>query len=265
MLSMATKTQLLAAYDSQLRLCIPADPPAGQLFESDGRVLRITGQHRGFVETAHDLGVEGEALDLLIAEHRDHFADRGEAVEWKTRSHDAPADLTSRLTLAGFVPEEPETVMVGDAEAMARDEPLPEGVAIRAVHERSDFERISRLESEVWGDDFGWLADDLHGRITADPESLSVLVAEADGLVVSAAWLVFKNGTDFAGLWGGSTLEEWRGRGIYRALVARRAQLARHSGVRYLQVDASADSEPILRRLGFTALTTTTPYVWNPS
>jgi len=46
--------------------------------------------------------------------------------------------------------------------------------------------------------------------------------------------------------------------------VARRAQLAVARGVRYLQVDASDDSKPILLRLGFRAVTTTTPYVWSP-
>jgi GNAT superfamily N-acetyltransferase len=89
-------------------------------------------------------------------------------------------------------------------------------------------------------------------------------VAEAEGRVVSAAWLVHKPGTAFAGLWGGSTLREWRGRGIYRALVAHRARLAVAAGVDYLQVDASEDSRPILQRLGFHAITTTTPYIWTP-
>ncbi|MEB0307171.1 GNAT family N-acetyltransferase, partial [Cryobacterium sp. 10I1] len=61
------------------------------------------------------------------------------------------------------------------------------------------------------------------------------------------------------------TLAEWRGRGVYRALVAARAQLAARRGVPYLQVDASDDSLPILLRLGFEAVTTTTPYVWTPT
>ena len=55
-----------------------------------------------------------------------------------------------------------------------------------------------------------------------------------------------------------------RGRGIYRALVARRAAIAQERGIRYLQVDASDDSRPILERLGFTPLTTSTPYIWRP-
>jgi 3-oxoadipate enol-lactonase len=34
--------------------------------------------------------------------------------------------------------------------------------------------------------------------------------------------------------------------------------------VRYIEVDASDDSRPILERLGFVTVTTTTPYVWPP-
>ena len=121
------------------------------------------------------------------------------------------------------------------------------------------------MESEVWDDDFSWVTQDLQSRVQAAPDEIVVLVAEVDGQVISAAWLVFKPGTDIAGLWGGSTLRAWRRRGIYRALVARRAQLACARGVRYLQVDASDDSRPILLKLGFQAVTTSTPYVWTPS
>jgi GNAT superfamily N-acetyltransferase len=96
------------------------------------------------------------------------------------------------------------------------------------------------------------------------PRRSEHLAAEAGGEVDSAAWLVLRPRTEFAGLWGGSTLSQWRGRGIYRALAAARAQLAAARGVRYLQVDASRDSAPILRRLGFRAVTTTTPHVWTP-
>lgn len=54
----------------------------------------------------------------------------------------------------------------------------------------------------------------------------------------------------------------WRGKGIYRALITHRAALAADLGYRYLQVDASDQSRPILERLGFAALTVTTPYVY---
>jgi hypothetical protein len=43
--------------------------------------------------------------------------------------------------------------------------------------------------------------------------------------------------------------------------VAYRAALASARGFRYLQVDASPESGPILTRLGFVELATTTPFI----
>ena len=254
---------LLAIYDEQMRGVppLPADEAAS---EWDGPLLRIVGRHRGLVRTPPDLGVRGAALDRLIVRQRDYFAARGEAVEWKTNGHDKPEDLTDRLRAAGFVPEERETVLIGLADRMAASPVLPEGVVVRRVTADVDMHRIAAMESTVWQGDWSWLAEDLSWRVRTAPEEIRVLTAEAGGEVVSAAWLVFRAGTESASLWGGSTLPAWRGRGIYRALVAARAALAVARGVRYLQVDASDDSAPILRRLGFQAVTTTTPYVWSP-
>jgi hypothetical protein len=263
--AMTIENDLLAAYDAQLRRWVPDRWPLGLEYEMQGSVLRVTGQHRGFIETARDIGVESEALDALIEHNRDFFSARGEAVEWKTRAHDLPTDLPDRLLAAGFVPEDTETVVIGETARMAEKLALPEGIVLRRVDQRSDFDRIAEMQTEVWGEDFGWLADDLEGRVASAPDEIVVLVAEDDGRVVSAAWLVLKPGTEFACLWGGSTLSGWRGRGIYRALVARRARFAQDLGIRYLQVDASEESKPILQRLGFMAVTTTTPYVWTPA
>ncbi|MEU6799149.1 GNAT family N-acetyltransferase [Nonomuraea wenchangensis] len=260
---MTENDDLLAAYDQQMRGA-PPHPPAGVSYEQDGPVLRIVGQFRGFISAPRDVGVRGGELDRLIIRQRDYFAARGEAVEWKTRGHDQPADLTERLLAAGFVPEEQETVLIGLARDMTAAPALPSGVTLRQVTDDVDMRRIAAMESIVWGQDWTWLGDDLIGRVAAAPDEIIVMVAEADGEVVSAAWLVFREGTEFAGLWGGSTLPAWRGRGIYRALVAARAELAVARDVRFLHVDASDDSAPILRRLGFRSVTTTTPYVWSP-
>jgi hypothetical protein len=64
---------------------------------------------------------------------------------------------------------------------------------------------------------------------------------------------------------GGSTLPVWRRRGIYRGIVGYRARLGVAAGFRYIQVDASADSRPILTRLGPRPVATTTPYVRPPA
>ncbi|MET7485484.1 GNAT family N-acetyltransferase [Streptomyces sp. NPDC005538] len=262
-----TDTQALAlrsAYDDQLR-ANPPIPPVGVTYEKDGPLLRVVGNFRGFVSGPRDLGVRGAALDELIVRQRDFFAARGESVEWKTRSHDVPADIPERLRAAGFVPEERATVLVGRAEEMAAAQPvLPEGVTIRQVDSEADLRRLGALQSAVWDMDLDWLVADLLGRIAAAPDEMAVYVVEAGDELVCSAWLAFRPKTEFANLLGGSTLPAWRGKGIYRALVATRAALAAARGVRYLHVDASDDSAPILQRLGFRAVTTTTPYVWSP-
>ena len=254
---------MLAAFDAQAR-AEPPNPPPGVRHEQDGPVLRVVGQIRGFVSAPPDTGLRGADLDRLIARQRDYFARRGEAVEWKTYGHDEPPDLTDRLRAAGFVPEDVETVLVGLTTQMAAEPVLPEGVVLRQVTSDADMRRIADMESAVWDTDRGWSGDHLIREIAAAPDDIVVLTAEAGTQVVAAGWIIFVTGSDFAGLWGGSTLREWRSRGIYRALVARRAQLAAAREVPYLQVDASSNSAPILRRLGFQALTTTTPYVWTP-
>ncbi|MFE9694564.1 GNAT family N-acetyltransferase [Micromonospora sp. NPDC005806] len=230
----------------------------------DGPVLRVETPSGGFV-FAQDLDeLSVEELDALISRVRKLFAERAQQVEWKTYRHDRH-DLTERLRLAGFEPEAEETVVVGLVSDLIAAGEAPEGVTVRATTDPADLRRIAAMESEVWGRDFSWMADDLASRIESAPDNIVILVAEAGGEVVSAAWLVVVPGTQFGALWGGSTLARWRRKGIYRALVAQRAQRAARRGLTYLMVDASADSCPILRRLGMHEVSTTTPWVWTPN
>jgi ribosomal protein S18 acetylase RimI-like enzyme len=255
---------LLAAYDAQLRSGVDMLPEGVQA-QRDGPLVRIVGaKHGGFVGYRDLAGLEGDELDELIARQVRVFAERGQAFEWKLHGHDRPADLAHRLRAAGFVPEEVETVVIADAVEVAGDPRLPEGVSLREVADRADFDRIAMMEQAIWQDDRSWLADNLEAERAVDPASLTVVVAEAGDEVVCAGWVRFVRGTEFATLWGGGTLPAWRRRGIYRALVVYRASMAAQRGFRYLQVDASDDSRPILARLGFLAVTTTTPFIWTP-
>jgi GNAT superfamily N-acetyltransferase len=257
---------LLALYDAQLRAHVPVRLPPGASVERDGPVVRTLGFGKyGWVEY-HDLGDLSEAeLDALIRRQVDRFAERGQQFEWKFHTHDRPAFLAERLLAAGFVPDELETVVIAETAVLAGEPRLPEGVVLREVHERRDFDRIGEMEAAVWGTGADWYADTFEQELAADANGLAVFVAEADGVVVSAGWVRFPSETAFATFWGGSTLSEWRGRGIYRALVFRRAQLAAERGRRYVEVDASDDSRPILERLGFRPVTQTRPFVWTPS
>jgi len=254
---------LLAAYDEQLRgASETADVPTSL----DGPAIRVEYPSGGFVSYRSLEGLDGASVDALIARQRDYFAAKGQAVEWKLRGHDLPADLPDRLRAAGFEPEDEETVLIAESTATAdrlRGHSAVEGVAVRQVTDRADFERIAAMESTVWGEDWSWLTDDLVRRQATG--LTDIFIAEAAGQVVSAAWAVYKKGTDFTGLWGGSTLPDHRGKGIYKALVAVRAARALNLGYKYLHVDASDDSSPILQRLGFLPVTTTTPWVHTPN
>jgi ribosomal protein S18 acetylase RimI-like enzyme len=254
---------MLAAIDD-LRGSMREKLPEGAWAERDGPLVRTVGQaHGGFVQYSDLGGLEGAGLDALIQRQVRYFAERGEPFEWKLYGHDLPADLPDRLRAAGFVSEPQETVVVAPAVAIAREADLPAGVTIREADE-ADLARIAALEARIWDEEFTGLAETLAAQRALDADSLTVYVAEAGTEVVCAAWVRFSRGAPFAALYGGATLPDWRGRGIYRALVATRARLAAERGVRYLLVDASDDSRPILERLGFVAITTTTPFQWTP-
>lgn len=261
-----TAAELRAAYHEQVRDVLPSKQPEGVVVDRDGPLVRVSGgKHHGYVVYRDLAGLTGADLDALIERTRDYFSGRGEAFEWKSYDYDEPADLPERLTAAGFTAGEVETVVIGLAEELTDEPALPEGVSIRQVSDEVDFERIASLHTEIWNEDWGWLAKDLADRQAAYPGNIAIFVAEADSQMVTVAWLVRDSGSEFATLWGGATRPGWRGKGIYRAMVARRAQFATQVGARYLQVDASADSTPILRRLGFVAVATTTPYLWKPA
>ena len=162
-------------------------------------------------------------------------------VEWKYYSHDGP-ELRERLLAAGLEPEDEEAVVVAEAASIP---PAPAEVELR-------FATREFLE----------LAERIFGRSHGSglPEVSVAVVAVVDGQPVSGGRVDFEEGVEFAGLFGGVTLPEYRGRGLYRATVAKRAELARERGYRWLYSDALPTSRPILERLGFVPLTTTTPF-----
>lgn len=221
----------------------------------------------GFVTYADLGGLDGSEVDELIAATVAHFRDDTQVgrFEWKTRGHDLPADLGERLERHGLVGEDEETVMIGEARLLAEPVDLPAGVVVRragvGADLRDDVERAQAMQAEVFGRASGDSPATAAAEL-AESDDVQLWVAEAAGEVVSAGRLVRVPDTEFAGLWGGATRTEWRGRGIYRALTAARARAGLAMGVRYLQSDCTPMSRPILERSGLIAVTTTTPYVW---
>lgn len=227
-------------------------------------------RHKGFVTYASLGAPDRPALDALIDEVVAHFAadPRVTRFEWKTRDHDAPADLREVLVAHGFVLEETETVMVGEAErVLAADPGLPEGYLLRRADTADVIRAAEGLAGEVFGDtpaESAAIAQELVDRLAAEPEAFEMWAVHGpDGAPVCSGRIEFVAGTDFAGLWGGACHVDHRGRGLYRVLTAARARVALAHGKRFLQSDCTAYSRPILERAGLVAVTTTTPAMWH--
>ena len=265
----ADAAALLRAYDEQLRE--EAEVPSAVRTDRLGPLVLATFvSGRGFI-TYRSLDVDGAAatedsVAQLVEQAVAHYVAMPEItrVEWKSRGHDHAPGLHDALVAHGFTPDEPESVMVGEARLLAVDVELPDGVVVRQVTDETDVRRMSAMQSEVFGDsaeeEAEMVEQILHRLRTRD--DMEMWVAEHDGQIVSAGRLEPVDGTEFAGIWGGATRPEFRGQGIYRALTSARARSAIAHGKRYINSDSTEFSRPILERSGFLKVSTTTPYEW---
>mgnify|MGYP000848181957 CR=1 FL=1 len=197
--------------------------------------------------------------DAAIAAEIEYFRKTGRPFEWKLYSHDTPADLKERLTARGFSIGEDEAIMALDLSRLPPGwEKTPDVHVRKAIDEagRRDFSLASRA---AWsGHPEAWL-DSILKTLRESPARMSAWVAYADGQPACAARIDFPEGSPFASLWGGATLEPFRKRGLYTALVAARAREAIERGYRYLTIDASPMSRPIAERHGFRLLSISNP------
>ena len=199
-----------------------------------------------------------------IARQIAFFAAEGRSFEWKHFCHDEPGDLPARLTAAGFRAEAHETFVALDL-GRALPEPAKRGVDVRRLDDPSSFGVIAQVNGAVYGDaeHAAWLERVIAAEKRADPDAIGVYAAFLGEVPVSVGWMRHRRGAPFGSLWGGATLSEHRGRGIYSALVAARAGDARERGCRWLTVDCSPMSLPILQRRGFERLAVITPFIWS--
>lgn len=154
--------------------------------------------------------------------------------------------------------------MVAEVATLASSAAPPAGISLLPVSDEAGVALVVRVHEEVFGTNHAWLHRMLVAELAQTEPAGVAVVAMAGDTPVCSARVSFGAGKDFAGLFGGGTLPAFRGRGIYRALVAHRARIAAERGFRYLYVYSSADSQSILERAGFVRLATMTSYVWTP-
>lgn len=201
--------------------------------------------------------------DAAIEAEKAYFAECRQPLEWKVFSHDAPPDLGERLLAHGFSAGEPGAIMVLDLEDIPASLLRLAELDVRRLTHRGQLEDVIAVMQPVWGGNFDWMRQRLGSHMEI-PGYLSIYVAYIGDLPVSAAWTYFYPNSRFAGLWGGSTLPQHRRKGFYTVLLAVRAREALQRGYRFLTVECSPMSQPIVASHGFECLTHTTSYNWEP-
>ena len=197
-----------------------------------------------------------------IGEQVSYFENIGQDFEWKLYDYDEPPDLKDRLSAYGFTVEEAEAILVLDLETAPEILWQPALPHVQRITDPQKISDVLAVQRQVWEEDFSWLGQYLGGALRNYPEQMSVYVAYIDEQPASAAWTFFPNHSQFASLWGGSTVSGFRHRGLYTALLAVRAQEARTRQVKYLTVDASPMSRPILEKFGFELIAYSYPCKW---
>ncbi len=214
------------------------------------RVLDNVGGHDFIPYSRLDEGSVEEAIAGQIA----YFESLGRDFEWKYYDYDTPGDLRERLAAHGFSIGEDECIMAFDLAEPAPMSTLTDPIRIERISDPARVRDIDPVHTEVWGEGIGRRGEELARRIVEQPEFVSLYVAYHGERAVSFARVEFPARSPFASLWGGSTLKEYRGKGIYTELLRIRIEEAKRRGYKYITIDASPMSRPIVARHGFRQL-----------
>lgn len=190
-----------------------------------------------------------EHIESLIEEALAFLGER--PFSWIVGASSAPADLAERLIGRGLVD-------VGDGDLLSAELPVR---GLRTAHdvdivEVAD-EEMARIglrlaHPNATAADMTDQVDEMLGYLALPERRGGFLVAFVDGQ--PAANAAYRDSSDGRTVFlnGAETVERFRGRGIYQALVAYRAEAALRRGCRYAAIRARRDTSlPILMRRGF--------------
>lgn len=240
--------ELLALYDRDQRIEVSYPNTRRETFPNLIRNVPLDTDESGFIIYTD---LDENETDDVIREQIDYFSNLGLDFEWKLYAHDNPPDLKDRLARHGFEIGEEEAILILEIDQAPSFLRAPIHQDVRKVTGPDQIAAIVDLENRVWNEDHSDLRNFLEKTLQEQPDLFSIYLAYVDDQPASAGWTYFPQGSQFASLWGGSTLPEYRNRGLYTALLATRLQEAKQRGVRFLTVDASPMSRPILEKYGF--------------
>jgi GNAT superfamily N-acetyltransferase len=222
---------------------------------------------RATPQTSHPIGnlvgvatlTEANA-DAVIAQVRDFFAARDHTVGWWVNPSSTPGDLVLRLEAAGFakVLEQAGQVLTNLGLAIKVNPAVTVRQATR--DDRAELIRVYATAyplpealAAVWTDVLPLAAGGRH---------YLAFLAGVEEPVAVASMFPFPKST-VAVMQGAATLNAYRGKGVYTALMAKRLADARDMGLEaaILQADRTT-SAPICANLGFEEVCSIDLYAW---
>ena len=246
--------QILALYDKEQRI-EAAYPDLRK--ENAGEVIRFVGQPRPNHNFILYSNLNEANADAIIEREIAYFDRIGHPFEWKVYDHDQPADLRQRLLDHGFTNREQDAIMVLDLHR-APDflrQPDP-AVDVRRLTRPDQLDDVTYVLDQVWPDENSdWLHEVIGANMRDHPDFTHIFVAYVADKPACCGWVSFHENSQFASLWGGSTVAEHRQKRLYTAVTAARVQTAIQRGYRFLTIDASPMNEPIAASRGFQLLT----------
>jgi hypothetical protein len=227
-------------------------PASAMELQTDEYVLWHFANPNPVMGQATRLRLAAGDVERRIVEVRAWFAGLGRSrFSWAVGRHATPSDLASRLERAGARPadDSPLAVMV-----LVEEPPEVPGIVVRAVQTFEEFGIQLAIRFEAFAS-----REDERSAIRARGDRPwrefratrnSIHLAYVDGEPAAAAVIGYTT-RGLALLLGGGTLERFRGRGAYRALVRSRCEEAAERGIRDVVAHARPMSRSILERVGF--------------
>lgn len=250
-------TNLLEKYDEQLRVKIEY-PEARKEVTAD--VIRFIRKPPGMNFVSFTFAGDQD-LDRVIGAQLEYFRPMQQPFTWKVYEHDQRTRLEKKLLAHGFVCDDsdPGDMMYLDVNTATRLL-APVQKDIRRIQTAEGLKDVVYVLDRVYGNDNSWVYDRLGGHLKL-PDYLSVYLAYVEDQPAAVAWTYFPAGI-FALLFAGSTIEEYRGQGLYTNLLAARLQEIRERNYHIAIVEAGSMSHPIVAKHGFRHLTMLYDYEW---
>jgi ribosomal protein S18 acetylase RimI-like enzyme len=196
--------------------------------------------------------LSADSLEARVAAVIGHFRAVARPFSWWVGPGDRPSGLAAALGAAGLKADEESLGMAADLSALDQQADLPHGLRIERVRTVEQLGQFAAINAA------NWMPPDPHVIRFYELAALVLLEADAplwlyvgylDDWPVAAAELTVAGGV--VGLYGISTLREYRRRGIGGAMTQQPLLDAKAAGYRVAVLQASPEGTRVYERIGF--------------